>query len=87
MTRSIREAADLPKHSDGKGHILDPHVTQKKQGSGSGNWGRPEDDITDLQEFSMLKTRRRSNSQSQNSEREKMATKFEKEDFEDEVFH
>lgn len=48
MTRSIREKASGPKHSDGKGHILDPCKTTKRSGAGKGNWGSPLDDIDDI---------------------------------------
>ncbi|BFZ54189.1 hypothetical protein PYCC9005_001222 [Savitreella phatthalungensis] len=48
MTRSIREKSQGPKHSDSKGHILDPHRTAKRSGSGKGNWGSVMDDIDDM---------------------------------------
>lgn len=87
MTHTNRITSAGPKHSDGKGHIIDPTKTSKRAGSGKGNWGSTQDDILDsTEDFVMLKARRRSNSQSHNSEREKMIFKFEAEELPEEVF-
>ncbi|CCG81914.1 protein of unknown function [Taphrina deformans PYCC 5710] len=85
MTHTNRISNSGPKHSDTKGHILDPSKTAKRSGAGKGNWGSAQDDIHDLPEdFTLMKARRRSNSQSQSFEREKMISRFESDELTEE---
>lgn len=87
MTHTNRTTNSGPKHSDAKGHIIDPTKTSKRSGAGKGNWGSAFDDINDLpEEVNLMKARRRSNSQSQSFEREKMIQKFDSEGVSEEVF-
>lgn len=87
MTHTNRITSSGPKHSDSKGHIIDSTKTSKRSGAGKGNWGSALDDIDDLPSaFHLMKSRRRSNSQSQSFEREKMIQKFDAEELPEEVF-
>lgn len=87
MTHTNRITNAGPKHSDVKGHLIDPTKTSKRSGSGKGNWGCVQDDIHDVsRDFAWMNARRGSNSQQNSFEREKMMSKFEQEEVPEHVF-